>query len=287
MAKKSYRECCVMKFGLSTYFLVKKHIKEIVKDILDHGFNTIEISYEIPHSLEMDRDFFKYLKGLKGDGVEFSMHAPFLEINFGSYFEDMRNFSKKRVMEALNFAEIAECSPFVIHPCYSFVRGKAEHIEKKTWENFIEDLKEIVNKGKEKGIEIGLENVQMPFFFFYNMEDFLFLQKEIPELTIALDLGHAYISKSSKGTSSPEESIIEDIKKVGLKNIAHIHLHNNSGKRDDHTIMEGSMDIKKILKFLFENGYDKKVIIESQDFEEYGMDMVMKKIKELGYTLKC
>ncbi|HOJ43928.1 MAG TPA: TIM barrel protein, partial [Syntrophorhabdaceae bacterium] len=147
-----------MKLGLSTYFLVKKHIKEIIKDILDSGFKTIEISYEIPHLLEMDRKFFLYLKEIKRNGIEFSMHAPFLEINLGSYFEDMRRFSKKRVLRALNMAEIAGCTPFVIHPCYSFVRGKAEYIEKKTRENFVEDLKEIITIAKDKGIRVGLEN---------------------------------------------------------------------------------------------------------------------------------
>lgn len=275
-----------MKLGVSTYFLIKKHIKEIVKDILAYGFKAIEISYEIPHSLKMDRNFFKFLKKIKRDGVEFSMHAPFLEINLGSYFEDMRRFSKKRVLKALNMAEIAGCSPLVVHPCYSFIRGKAPHIEKKTKEHFIEDLKEIVDKGREKGIKIAIENVQMPFFFFYDMDDFLSIQKEVPELGIALDLGHAYISKISNGSKTPEESIIEDIKKVGLNNIIHIHLHNNSGKRDDHSIIKGSMNIKQILKFLTENDYNEKVIIESQDFEEYGMDNVLKKIKDLEYALK-
>lgn len=275
-----------MKIGLSTYFLVKKHIKDIVVDIIAHGFKTIEISYEIPHSLEMDKKFFSFLRGLKKDGIEFSMHAPFLEINFGSFFEDMRKFSKKRMLKALNLAEMAGCTPFVVHPCYSFVRGKADYIEKETRKHFTEDLKDIVEKGKEKGIKIALENVQMPFFFFYNMDDFLSLQKDIPELYIALDIGHAYISKFSKGNKHPEESIIEDIKKVGLNNIAHVHLHNNTGIRDDHSIIKGNINLKKILKFLYENGYNEKVIIESQDFEEYGMDTVTKKIKELEYTLK-
>ena len=270
-----------MKLGLSTYFLVKKHIKEIIKDILDSGFKTIEISYEIPHLLEMDRKFFLYLKEIKRNGIEFSMHAPFLEINLGSYFEDMRRFSKKRVLRALNMAEIAGCTPFVIHPCYSFVRGKAEYIEKKTRENFVEDLKEIITIAKDKGIRVGLENVQMPFFFFYNMDDFLSLKKDVPELKIALDLGHAYISKSLKGNKNPEDSIIEDIKKVGLENIIHIHLHNNSGTKDDHSIVEGNMDLKRILRFLYENGYNEKVIIESQDVEEYGMDVIVEKIKYL------
>lgn len=273
-----------MKIGLSTYFLVRKHIIDIIKDILAHGFKTIEISYEIPHVLEMDKNFFSFLKDIKKDGVEFSMHAPFLEINFGSYFEDMRRFSKKRVLDALNRASMIGCNPVVVHPCYSFVRGKAEHIEKKTKENFIEDLREIVDIGNKEGIKITLENVQMPFFFFYSMEDFISLQREIPSLGIALDLGHAYISKYLKGNKKPEDAIIEDIQRVGINNIYHVHLHNNSGTRDDHSFLNGNMDVKKILDFLIENGYKEKVIIESQDPEEYGMDKVLNKIKELGYT---
>ncbi|MCX8110056.1 MAG: sugar phosphate isomerase/epimerase [Syntrophorhabdaceae bacterium] len=274
----------MMKFGLSTYFLVKKNIQEIVKDIISSGFKAVEISYEIPHSLEMDKAFFSYLKEIKKDGIELSMHAPFLEINFGSYFEDMRRFSKDRILKALNAAEAIGCSPVVVHPCYTFVKGKAEDIEKKTRENFIEDLKEIIDKARQSGIKIGLENVHMPFFFFYSMDDFKSLQDEIPELGIALDIGHAYIAKYSKGDKHPEDSIIEDIKDVGLNNIIHIHLHNNSGIRDDHSFLTGHMDVKKILDFLNKNGYNEKVIIETQDPEEHGMDLVLNKIKELEYS---
>jgi len=273
----------MLKFGLSTYFLVKKHIKEIVGDILSHGFKIIELSYEIPHSLEMDKNFFSYLKGIKEDGIELSMHAPFLEINFGSFFNDMRMFSKNRVLEALDVAESVGCNPVVIHPCYTFVKGKAEHIEKKTRENFIEDLREIVNKAKNSGIKIAIENVHMPFFFFYSMDDFKSLKREIPELGIAFDIGQAYIAKYSKGNKNPEESIIEDIKDVGIDNIIHIHLHNNSGTRDDHSFLSGNMDVNKILNFLTQSGYNEKIIIETQDPEEYGMDLVLRKIKELEY----
>lgn len=275
-----------MNFGLSTYFLVKKNIREVVKYIVSSGFKTVEISCEIPHFLQMNKGFFSYLKSLRGEGIEFSLHAPFLEINLGSYFEDVRRYSKSRILKSLDIAEKIGCNPVVVHPCYTFVKDKSKAIEEKTMDNFITDLREVVRVANNKGLEIALENVHMPFFFFYKIEDFKNLQKIIPELGIAFDLGHAYIAKCSEGNKNPEESIIEDIRLAGMENISHIHLHNNSGIRDDHQFLEGNMDVEKITDFIEKNGYTRKIIIESPDPETYGMDAVLKKISALNGILE-
>ncbi|HOV90610.1 MAG TPA: sugar phosphate isomerase/epimerase family protein [Syntrophorhabdaceae bacterium] len=270
-----------MNFGLSTYFLVKMRFRDALKHIISSGFNTIELSLEIPHVLEIDRDVINYLKYLRSDGIDFSMHAPFLEINLGSFFEDVRRYSKKRIIHAINTACAIGCNPVVIHPCYTFVKDKSKSIEAETRENFIQDLKEVLELAYENGIKIALENVHMPFFFFYNMDDFKALKEIIPGLGIALDLGHAFIAKRTEGIDNPEQSIIEDIEYIGMENIFHVHLHNNYGSKDEHLFLHGDMDIKQIISFLKTKDYSEKIIIESSDPELYGMDSVLKKIEEL------
>lgn len=270
-----------MKFGLSTYFLVKMRFKDVVKYIVSSGFNTIELSCEIPHILEIDKDVLKYLGELRSEGIDLSMHAPFLEINFGSFFEDVRRYSKKRIVDAINMAGTIGCDPLVIHPCYTFVKDKSKPIESKTRDNFIADLSDILRIANDRGIRIALENVHMPFFFFYNMDDFKALNEVFPTLGIALDLGHAYITKRTEGIDNPEDSIIEDIKYVGMDNIFHVHLHNNYGFKDEHLFLNGDMDTKRIISFLNKKDYNGKIIIESSDPELYGMDTVLKKIEEL------
>ncbi|MCX5803515.1 MAG: hypothetical protein NTU69_08305 [Proteobacteria bacterium] len=48
-----------MNFGFSTFFFVKKNILEIIDDTVSSGIRVIELSYEIPHALNMGNAFLK------------------------------------------------------------------------------------------------------------------------------------------------------------------------------------------------------------------------------------
>jgi sugar phosphate isomerase/epimerase len=271
----------MMNFGFSTLFFVKKHILDILDDIVSSGIRVIELSYEIPHALDMDNVFLSKVHMLKEKGVEFAMHAPFFEINLGSFFNDIREISREKIRLSLDLAHRIGCDPVVVHPGYTFLMDKLKGIEDKTREAFIEDLKNLAIYAKERNLRIALENVHMPFFFFYELRDFKELYEIIPDIGIALDIGHAYITKCSKGEKDPEGAIIEDLRVTGIENVFHVHIHNNTGKRDDHHFMNGNMDMKRILRSLKEAGYGGKVIIESSDMEEYGITPVLKKLKDI------
>ena len=271
-----------MNFGFSTFFFVKKNILEIIDDIVSSGIRVIEVCYEIPHALNMDNVFLSKVHMLKEKGVELAMHAPFFEINLGSFFKDIREFSKERIRLSLDLAHRIGCDPVVVHPGFTFLMDKSKGIEDKTREAFIEDLKNLTIYAKERNLRIALENVHMPFFFFYELRDFKELYEIIPDIGITLDIGHAYITKCVKGEKDPEGAIIEDLKEIGMEHVFHVHLHNNMGKTDDHHILDGKIDVKRVLKFLNEEGYSGKVIIESYDMEEKGISAVLNKLKEIS-----
>ena len=52
----------------------------------------------------MDDSFKSSVKALRVDGVEFSMHAPFVELNLGSYFQEDRVSSMGKLKSALDMA---------------------------------------------------------------------------------------------------------------------------------------------------------------------------------------
>jgi sugar phosphate isomerase/epimerase len=272
----------MLNFGFSTYFFVKKETHRVIDDILSSGLRTIEVSCEIPHVRNMDSVFKSRVNSLRSIGIEFSMHAPFLEINLGSYFQDNRARSMGKLRSALDMAHEIGCDPIVVHPGYTSLAGRLKDVEDITRGYFIEDLTELSGYAKDRGLRIALENVHMPIFFFCDLGEFNKLHQEIPGIGLTLDLGHAYITKRSRGEEDPEGAIIRDIEHVGIEKLFHVHVHNNWGTRDDHLILNGDMDLKRILRALDGLEYRGKVIIESYDMEGTGMPEVLEKLKEIS-----
>jgi sugar phosphate isomerase/epimerase len=270
-----------MKFGFSTYFFTKKGPLQVIEEGLSHGVKVFEISMEIPHVLGLNEDVLKELECFREQGVEFSMHTPFFEINLGSFFDDIRSISREKVKRALDIAGRIGASPVVVHPGYTFLVGKSRVIEEKTKANFLEDLRDLVSHASACGVKIALENLHMPYFFFYDLREFPGLLENVPDIGIALDVGHAYITKSSKGVPDPEESVLADLSAMGITHLRHVHLHGNRGIKDDHALLGSSVDLGKIVRGLEKMGYEGKIIVESYDMEKHGMAPVVEELKKL------
>jgi sugar phosphate isomerase/epimerase len=272
-----------MNFGFSTFFFIQKPISEVIDEIIAAGVKTIELSLEIPHVSNMNEDFIKRLATLSKDGIDFSIHAPFFEVNLGSHQPEIRQFSKKKVKTAIDMAYAIGANPVVIHPGYTFWMGKIKDVAEKSWKFFIEDMKGLLSYAKKRGVTLALESIPMHLFFFYDLPEFKRLKEVLPGLGMTLDIGHAYVTKVTKKMKNPESEIIDDLKDLGMNNITHVHLHNNKGKRDDHLFPDGDIDIKRILGFLKEEGYVGKVIIESHEMEQNGIPSVLEKLKSILY----
>jgi sugar phosphate isomerase/epimerase len=270
-----------MRLGFSTYFFTGKSPLKVIEEGLSRGIKVFEISMEIPHVLGLNDEVLNEMESLGRQGVEFSMHAPFFEINVGSFFEDIRSISKAKVKNALDVAGRIGASPVVVHPGYTFLVGKAKAIEDRTKANFLEDLGELAAYGSKQGVRIALENVLMPYFLFYDLREFPALHASVPDVGIALDVGHAYITKRAQGVRNPEESVLSDVRAIGIEHVRHVHLHGNKGTKDDHALLEHDVDLAKIVGGLEGLGYRGKVIVESYDMEKYGMVPVIEKLKEM------
>jgi len=269
-----------MQFGISTFFYTRKPVLEVIHEALSWGITTIELMYDLPQITQMDERCIESLCAYRGQGMTFSMHAPFLEVNIGSYFKEIRNLSLKRIKKAIDVASQIGCDPVILHSGYTFLY-KIEDIRRTTEAYCIEDLRDIVHYAQERNVRTSLENVYMPYFFLSSPIQFRQFQREIPEIGFALDMGHAFLSKRLKNADNPEDAILNDIDVIGIENIFHVHIHNNSGIRDDHLFLNGDMDLRKLLKGLSEKGYDGKVIIESYDVETYGMERVLDKLQTI------
>jgi sugar phosphate isomerase/epimerase len=271
-----------MKFGFSTFFFIQKPVSQVIDDIIDNGVKTIEVSLEVAQSPGINDELLKRLAALSKDGIDFSVHAPFFEMNLGSCQPEIRKFSRKKAKAAIDIANAIGANPVVMHPGYTFWMEKVKDVAEKSWEYFIHDMKWLLSYAKKRNITIALESIPMHFFFFFDIIEFKRLQEVLPGLGMTLDIGHAYVAKMAKKVTEPESAIIEDLKEIGIYNVTHVHLHNNRGKRDEHLFPDGNINIRRILNFLKEKKYTGKIIIESYEMERNGIPSVLEKLKSLA-----
>ncbi len=270
-----------MHFGVSTYFLTNDGLDGVIDSILAAGIGVVELSYEPPHLFSLDGALTDRVRRLAGDGVGFSMHGPFLEMNLGSYVDEIRRVSRERMLAALRLSARLGADPVVVHPGYSFFR-KLKDYDRELKARFIEDLCTVQEEARSLGVRVALENIFMSYFYFQELDEFAAINEAVPGIGVTLDIGHAYISKCMAKHPDPEGAIIDDVHRMGLKNLFHVHLHNNSGSRDDHDFVEGSIDMARVLKGLSDLGYDGKVVIETLDIERLGFPAVLQKLKEIA-----
>lgn len=269
-----------MNFGFSTYFLTRDRLGPTIDAIAASGFRSIELSYEPPHLFDYNEGLIEQIDMLRGRGVAFSMHGPFLETNLGSYLDEIRRLSRKRVGACLQLCSRIGADPIVIHPGYSFFR-KLKEFDAGLRSRFLDEVKGIVGDARDLGIRVALENVFMSYFYFQSLDDFNDIVKAAPGVGVTLDIGHAYISKCMAKEPDPEGSILDDVRRIDMKHLFHVHLHNNDGSRDDHEFMEGSIDMARILRGLKDLGYTDKVVIETLDAERMGFEPVIRKLEEI------
>ena len=269
-----------MVFGFSTYFLTKDTLGPTIDAVVASGFKAIELSYEPPHLFDYNDGLFEKIGRLRGEGVEFSMHGPFLETNLGSYLDEILRLSRTRIDACLKLSAQLDADPVVIHPGYSFFR-KLKEFDAGLRGRFLEELKGVAAEANGLKVRVALENVFMSYFYFQNLDEFDDIVKAVPGIGVTLDIGHAYISKRSAKDPDPEGSILEDVRRMGVEHLFHVHLHNNDGARDDHDFIEGSIDMARVLRGLNDLGYSGKVVIETLDAERMGFEPVIAKLNQI------
>ncbi len=121
---------------------------------------------------------------------------------------------------------------------------------------------------REKNVKICLENIQVPYFFYSNLEELGPFVEGEDNLSVTLDIAHAYLLKQRNGSKNPENEISQEIKKFG-EAIEHIHIHDNAGGGDDHLPPgEGDINFAPIIQALREIDYDDRIIVEVHRADE-------------------
>lgn len=240
------------KIGVSMLYSLSEPFNRMTKRITTLDTKYIEILDDGTHELTPTR--ISSLKEVaKKHNIEYSVHAPFADINIASPIKPMLNMSLKRLKQSIAHANTLNAKLVVIHP--GAHTGISSFYPGADWEQNIESLQEIYAYAEKQGVNIAIENLPARYWFLLSSpQEFSRFYKEtgLP-IGIVLDLGHAHL-----------ESQIEPFFNKMADKIVHVHASNNDGSDDQHNgVEDGDINYDNFAENLKKVGYDKWVMVES------------------------
>ncbi len=235
--------------------LARVPFEEAASTVAKH-FRNWEILGEGTLALESIKDRFEDVVS-SYDLKRIQLHAPFSDLNIGSYREDVRSFSVETLRRNIGIAADLGIEHVTVHPGvfspHTF--GMRDFVISQTNRS----LRELSPVVRDRGIAVSLENMPRIGITVGHTPDELLRMIEGTEIGICLDLGHA----NTTGNISAFLELLPDIR--------NIHIHDNMGERDEHLPLgEGNIDFEGILKTL-SSGYSHGLVIEAEESIDSGV----------------
>jgi len=254
-----------MNIGLSMLFCLGEPFPSLLKRLNEVDVNCIELVDESQHALNSKR--VKALeKVANSKGVDFTVHAPFVDINIASLNPELRRVMLKRLEKSITYARQLGCKQWVFHSGWK--TGVSEFYPNLDWQLNLRSIRELLAVAKKQNVEISIENTPEPFpFLLKRMQDFALFYSELgSDLGMTLDIAHAHTSHQT----------LKFIDKFSDK-IVHVHVSDNEGKYDSHRgIGRGNIDWDAIAKALKRIGYKGMVMLESIEHVEESLQTLRK-----------
>ena len=269
-----------IRIGASTLILDFEAVREKAKlvDVIELGIDcTFGISGKHIRLLRQIKD---------EEGINYTVHAPFRDLNLASPNPKIYRVSKDLVRRSLDIAAALGAELLVVHPGKESYYPSYFHDQMKKLEsNFFSFL---AHRAERKGILVAAENLINAGEFFedsWTFEGPLKLIKEIshPFLGLCFDFGHVQQS----GFDVPEmlRYILDesrDNKRKSVNKLFHLHIHDNPGEGvDEHLPLgAGTINWRKVWDILEENTFNGIAVIEN--FGENYLEQSLKYLKSIG-----
>ena len=188
--------------------------------------------------------------GLRGEGLSCTIHSPFMDLNPGSLERLLRDATMHRFEQVLDAAEILRPEVMVFHPGFDRWRyGEATNL----WLDLsVVAWRRVLDRVRGSGTVIAVENI---FEEEPSTLKALFEAVDDPQFRHCFDVGHWNL-----------------FRKVGMEQwfealggwIAEVHIHDNSGTRDDHAPPgEGAIDFEQFFSLMERHAPDAAYTIEA------------------------
>ena len=182
-------------------------------------------------------DFSRIAKRFHDAGLAITLHAPFVDLSPGSIDPQIRSVTRMRFQQILDLVKLFKPKAVVCHAGYD---------EKRYWyfrelwvENSVEMWSWLGQALRAEGVLLMLENV-----YEHGPEDLrvLFEKLESQSVGFCLDTGHQAVFG--------EVSLDTWLNALGPY-LGQLHLHDNSGAKDDHLAMGmGNIDFQTLFRNL-------------------------------------
>jgi sugar phosphate isomerase/epimerase len=247
-----------MNIGLSMLFCLSEPFPSLLKRLEEVDVNCVELVDESQHAFNSKRvNSLKRIANSKG--LDFTVHAPFADINIASFDPVLRRMMLKRLEKSIVYARQLKCRQWVFHPGWK--TGVSDFYPNLDWQLNLRSVRTLLTIAKKYNVEISIENTPEPFpFLLKTMQDFALFYSELGcDIGLTLDVAHAHTGHQT----------LEFIEKFSDK-IVHVHASDNEGKYDSHRgIGHGNIDWKAIADALKRIRYKGLIMLESiENIEE-------------------
>lgn len=260
-----------MKYGAMNF-----PITPLVREIEEFGrlgFDYIEISMDPPEALpEKVRKLKNEIaRVIRQCGMGMIAHMPTF-VSTADLCDRIRRASVEETVASLETASELGMEKVVLHP--SYVAGLGKFVPEKAKKHGLSSLKEILEKAKGLNITVCLENMFIKAGSFTTPGEFRTVLEEFPNLSMTLDIGHAFLAGGLN-------NILEFIRILGNR-IRHVHANDNFGREDNHLpVGAGFIDFHRVLKELRSSGYDDTMTVEVFSRDRDYLTMSREKLKHL------
>jgi sugar phosphate isomerase/epimerase len=241
------------KIGLSMLYCLGEPFSKMLKRLAKVKTRYVEVIDDGLHALNKKR-VAALNQVAKSRGIQFTVHAPFADINIASPSKPMLTAAVKRLKESMAYASDLDAKLWVFHPGNK--TGISMFYPGEDWKQNIKSIRLLHKTAEEHGLNTAIENLPEKYgFIMKTPEDFTKLYREtgLNDVGIVLDVGHANLEGQTE----------QFLRKLPDK-IAHIHVSDNMGENDKHLgIGYGKIDWQWFAENLREIAYDKTVMVES------------------------
>ena len=243
-----------MKIGISSLFIAEKPFEELLAKITSYGAECRCWEIVDEYRRKIDQRQIALLKDLKESyGLEYTVHAPFSDLNIASMSSEVRRLSLKILKRSLSNAAALGARVWIFHPgnhgpMSCFLPGEDVKLN-------LDSTAELADYAADVGVQLGIENMPNGFAaLLARVEEFEgFFQAAKPNIGLALDVGHAH-------TVGQLELFL---KKFGDR-LVHVHVHDNNRSSDAHLdIGAGSINWVETLSYLKRDGFNGILMVES------------------------
>lgn len=238
--------------GLSMLHCLGEPFKRMTQRIPNVGTAYIELVDDGLHELTGRR--VSALREISSSyGKEYSVHAPFADVNIASPSRPLLGAMLKRLEQSIAHARALEAYMWVFHP--GMRTGISMFYPGADWLQNLKTANVLARMAEKYGVKVAIENVPEPYpFLMKSVEDFERFYVEADErIGLVLDVGHSNLNGQT-----------ELFLKAFRDRIVHMHVSDNDGRNDQHLgVGNGTVQWNKLAELVNKASYAKVIVVES------------------------